>query len=95
MQLPHPSVALRIVPGRGALKQQQHMAPRLRGHIAKAHRKTKMLERTAVPRMLYVKLSKSESNTFAMIMPSNRSVDIDNIYDFEIAKLMYTMRGKK
>ena len=36
-----------------------------------------------------------KQKTFAMIMPSNRSVDIDNIYDFEIAKLMYKMSGKK
>ena len=30
-----------------------------------------------------------KQNTHAMIMPSERSVDIDTHYDFEIAKLMY------
>ena len=43
----------------------------------------------------YKKKDWLEQNTYAMVMPQNRSVDIDNFYDFEIAKLMYKLNKKK
>ena len=45
--------------------------------------------------IFYKKKDWLEQNTYAMIMPQNRSVDIDNFYDFEIAKLMYKLNKKK
>jgi len=45
--------------------------------------------------IFYKKKDWLEQNTYAMIMPQNRSVDIDNYYDFEVAKLMYKLEKKK
>ena len=39
--------------------------------------------------IFYNKKDWLKQNTHAMIMPSERSVDIDTYYDFEIAKLLY------
>ena len=45
--------------------------------------------------IFYKKKDWLKQNTYAMIMPQNRSVDIDNYYDFEVAKLMYKLEKKK
>ena len=45
--------------------------------------------------IFYKKKDWLEQNTYAMIMPQNRSIDIDNYYDFEVAKLMYKLEKKK
>ena len=45
--------------------------------------------------IFYKKKDWLKQNTCAMIMPQNRSVDIDNFIDFEMAKLMYKIYKKK
>lgn len=44
--------------------------------------------------IFYKKKDWLDQNTYAMIMPKNRSIDIDDIYDFETAKLMYKRNNK-